>query len=425
MRVCVALLFVIFLCEPVRAVPNTFFGNGDGPIVVIPAQPRFNADLTEEFFQIERWKENKFSGPWDEKSAIGDRKLKSMAAMPVVFGEIPMAVRVFSDGNGVLEVVIDFLDAGLFFSYQAESEDSPEQREAGRERRKEFSKYFRSLSRSIEDRLEEGCGRGIARSIGKSEMLRTEFRDFQWDGFVIRFVERENHSVSLHIFREGRVPDGLVDRSTVSLEYRDRKERYSERVAAQENGDVIVNGLPMMTQGNTPFCGIHSLAMAGHYFGLRMNPEELAAAADFKNTGSAKGSDIVELHRAVANELEMNCAISPGFKLSRVGNSIEAGRPVIVWRRVTAEREAAHSSYAAARKVNEDLLIPKLSNNELESLPGKDDRGAPSHASIITGINSDKGEVIYTEPWGESTRDRRMTVEEMEATVYAVFYFKP
>ena len=32
--------------------------------------------------------------------------------------------------------------------------------------------------------------------------------------------------------------------------------------------------------------------------------------------------------------------------------------------------------------------------------------------------------VIYAEPWGEDTRDRRMRVEEMEATAYAVVFFK-
>ena len=39
-------------------------------------------------------------------------------------------------------------------------------------------------------------------------------------------------------------------------------------------------------------------------------------------------------------------------------------------------------------------------------------------------FQSETNRVIYAEPWGEDTRDRRMTLEEMEATVYAVFSFK-
>lgn len=413
------------LLEAGYAVPNTFFGNGDTPIVVIPAQPRFNADLTEEFFQIERWKENRFSGPWEEKSSIGERQLRAMAAMPVIFGEIPMAIRAFSDSAGVSELVIDFLDAGRFFAYQAGGENTREEREAGRDRRKEFAQYFKSVSRSVKERLEEGCGRGVDRSLGRSPMLRMECTDFRWDEFVLRYVEREDHSVSLHLFRGGGAPRALVDSSVVSLDYRGRKNLYADRVMVHENGDVVVRGLPMMTQGNTPFCGIHSLAMAGYYFGLRMSPEELAATADFKNTGSAKGSDIVDLHRSVAGELGMNCSISPGFQLSRMARSLEEGRPVIVWRRVSEEREAAHAKYAEARCESPDLPVPKLSSEEMASLPGKEDRGSPSHASIITGWNPDRGEIVYTEPWGESTRDRRMTVEEVESTAYAVFYFKP
>lgn len=422
------ILFVIaagFLSEAAYAIPNTFFTNGNGPIVVIPAQPRFNADLTEEFFQKERWKRNEFSGPWKEASSVGERNLKEMSAMPIVLGEVPMAIRAFSDTRGVSELAIDFLDAGLYFGYLGGGEDSREKRDAGRERRKEFSDYFKAVSRSVRERLEDGCGNGEDRVIGSSPMLKMQCTDFRWEDFVLRFVEREDYSVSLHIYRQGCAPESFVDSAAISLDYRDKKKQFSDRVRQFESGDVAVEGLPMMTQRNTPFCGIHSLAMAGYYYGLRMSPEELAAAANFKNTGSAKGSDILELHRSVAAELGMNVSVSPGFKLARLQGAIEEGLPVIVWRRVSVEREQAHAAYEEEKLVRPDLPVPDLTTAELESLPRKDEKGSPSHASVITGYHEERGEVIYTEPWGEGTRDRRMKVEEMEATAYAVFYFKP
>ena len=58
-----------------------------------------------------------------------------------------------------------------------------------------------------------------------------------------------------------------------------------------------LNGVPSADQGNTPFCGIHTLAMTAQYVGLDISADELAAAAQFKNTGSARGSRVLDLYR--------------------------------------------------------------------------------------------------------------------------------
>ena len=98
--------------------------------------------------------------------------------------------------------------------------------------------------------------------------------------------------------------------------------------------------------------------------------------------------------------------------------------PVIVWRRVSKEREAAHNEFLAelAGHPGAKLAAPTKADQAL--WPARDEKGSPSHASVISGLNEELGEVIFTEPWGEHARERRMRVEEMEATAYAVFYFR-
>ena len=39
-------------------------------------------------------------------------------------------------------------------------------------------------------------------------------------------------------------------------------------------------------------------------------------------------------------------------------------------------------------------------------------------------MNLDHGEVIDSEPWAESARDRRMSVAEMRASTDPVFFFR-
>ena len=180
----------------------------------------------------------------------------------------------------------------------------------------------------------------------------------------------------------------------------------------------------MVIQGETPFCAIYSLAMTSRYLGLRASPVDLAGSAGFENTGSAGGSNIVGLYRAVGDELGMRTSIVPSFDRDKVLKSLEEGLPVIVWRRVSMERERVHLQFAAARRRDSSLAPPALTSEELAKLPEREGRGLPSHASVITGYSPATSSVIYAEPWGEDTRDRRMRVEEMEATAYAVVFFK-
>ena len=416
------ILLLIFV-STAEAIPNSFFGNGIG-IPIIPAFPRFNADLTEEFLNEAKWKQQTFSGPWRDEPALEGTFIRRMEALPYVLGEVPMSVVVSGNNKGTVEIAVSFLDAGLFFGYHFGGEKNKEEKEAGRERRAEFARHFKELNETLTDRLEAGCGRGTPGQMGRNLLLQTAYTDYQWEGFILRLVAREDHSVVIRLFRADAVPRQLVTEEVTGLDRRARAAKYAAGVESGASGDLLIRGIPMFTQGNTPFCGIHSLAMTASYLGLKASPEDLAAAADFRNTGSAGGSNIFELHRAVADELEMRVSVAQTFDQERALRSLEAGLPVIVWRRVSEERESEHRRFMSAFKEDPALSPPRLSAKELESLPLRDVDGSPAHSSIVTGLNRARGEVIYTEPWGEETRDRRMRVEEMEATAYAVFHFK-
>ena len=62
-----------------------------------------------------------------------------------------------------------------------------------------------------------------------------------------------------------------------------------------------------------------------------------------------------------------------------------------------------------------------IDETERATWPGDD---APNHASVVTGFNAERGEVVFVESWGEHTRGRRMRFEELEATSYMAFYYK-
>ncbi|MCB1234941.1 MAG: C39 family peptidase [Verrucomicrobiae bacterium] len=409
------------LPPPARAIPNVFFGNGFiGPIV--PAFPRFNANLTRDFLAAENWRENQFPGPWED-AADETPGARRMTAMPVLFGAVPMAVTAHASQTGVGpgEIEIVYLDAGRYFGYLAGGEKTRDQRDAGETKRDEFDRHFRRLADDLRQRLDTGCGAARRVVLGRSDLLRETFSDYRCDAFTLRLLVRDGHSVALRLFPAGSEPRSLVAGPLEGEAAAARANRLAENTRSNPRGDLVIDGVPMFAQQTTPFCGVHSLAMAARYFGLELRPGDLAAAAEFKNTGSARGSRLLDLHHAAAEEIGMNLKVSSRFDFDRVARAVREGRPVIVWRRVSLDREKARLIQMANLGAQP---LPTLSQSVRDALPPRDKKGSPSHASIVTGINEQTREVLYTEPWGDATRNLRMRGEELADTVYAAFFFE-
>ncbi len=406
------------MVAPALAIPQSFFGNGFfGP--VIPATPRFGANLTREFLDSGLWVSGDLPGPWEETGNGGTRR---MTANPVLFGAVPDSVTATRSGGKIERVEITYLDAGTFFRFKLGGEKSHQDREAGEARRAEFDALFRKLSSDLAKRLGEGCERPVPVTVGRTDLLRATYFDYRWEDFTLRLAARDGHSVGLRLTRTSdRKPEGYLAPEVAKLGREERVAALASRRRENERGDVLLGGIPVVDQGNTPFCGIHALAMVSRYLGLEITPDELAAAARFRNTGSARGSLVLDLYHAVGEEAGMEVKVSSRFDAKRVLKSLEAGLPVIVWRRVTKEREDAHAALGVRLAENPDARVPVSKSSVW---PRREKKSLPSHGSVVTGINLDRGEAIYSEPWGESARERRMSLDELETSTYAVFFFR-
>ena len=107
-----------------------------------------------------------------------------------------------------------------------------------------------------------------------------------------------------------------------------------------------------------------------------------------------------------------------------IKREIDKGQPIIVSRYFTRDRDAFHTQYARSFKSSRDknFEAPKeLNDRKLWPSP----RLHGSHASVIVGYNQARDEVIFTESWGSSARERRMTVKELKATSSNLRSFAP
>ena len=103
--------------------------------------------------------------------------------------------------------------------------------------------------------------------------------------------------------------------------------------------------------------------------------------------GSAAGSNMVRLYSAIAAEAGLSMNRKPEFDEIDVRRALESGRPVIVWRRFSWERNQFHDQVAGGGEALPDPRSPA----EQAMWPEK---GAPLHASILTGFEKQQAQYV-------------------------------
>ncbi len=391
------------------AIPQNFGGNFFGATF----QPKdINEDFTEQLLAAEIWQGGDLPRSWKTIPSLDGNEVKLLTVNPMIFGERPSAVFANTEKGRLQSIAALYLDAGHFFGYQTGNSN-----DAVKTLQRDFKKRYTHLEKALADTLGDRADDGPDdTTIGRTALLRNTYQDYRLGNLTLRFSAIENHSVSLVILRTEDISEDYLDGGTAMLDKRQRRKQLLSNVHKDASGNVTIGGIPMFRQGLRPYCAVSTLGMATHYLGLRMSTDALAAGARFRNTGSAKGSKVLDLYRAAAEEAAASVQRGGSFDFKRAKKYLEKGFPVVVWRRYSSERNLFHSAAANGK------ALPEANASDRATWPTS--KTDPGHASVVTGFNEKTGEVIFMESWGDHARDKRMHIEELEATSYAVFYFK-
>lgn len=408
------------MSSSVFAIPNAIFG----PIVQADS-PLNDQDLTEPILAALA-AGGELPGEWVVEGRVGGAEVTHLLARPRVFGREVVILRAVRR-EGVLErLEVTFADAGSFFGYHdGKGFDGLSKKEAQalamerlEEKQSEFSTLYQQSLEEVRRNVSDWADgdRPKERRIGKGRTLRAEVEEWEKDEVLVRLYQADQRLVRVELTRKDQASEAWMDRAYVDESERDRAARLLASVDKSPDGVVRLPGIEPIPQGYRPYCGLNTLAMAARHFGLHLDEDWLAAAGGFQNTGSAAGSNMVKLYSAVAAEAGLSMDRSPDFDELAVRRALESGRPVIVWRRFSWERNRLHDEVAASGR---DLPDPRLVEEQAR-WPGED---APLHASILTGFDPTKREVFFLESWAGKDEPRRMRFEEMAATAYLCFVF--
>jgi hypothetical protein len=286
------------------------------------------------------------------------------------------------------------------------------------EKRKAFAAAFADLEQAIPPALEaftKSPGKKV--SIGRNDLLRTRAFEAGNETVAMRFVAEDEQLISLIVIPKDSATRKLVGQTT------GRRGAIQDNVKTLPNGDVVIENIPMSNQGSRGYCAIGTLAMITQYYGLSLNIDQLAAKAGYKE-GDTDNAIVIPIYQAAAKEAKLRMKQKDEFDFRDAMREVEKGKPLLVWRWFDRERDEFHSEFAKKFAGDAAALLPDPRKDK-EDQKKWASSATGGHASLVTGFNKARGEVLFTESWGEETRNRRMRAEEMEAAVYVLFEFEP
>lgn len=222
-------------------------------------------------------------------------------------------------------------------------------------------------------------------------------------------------------------------------------------------GDVYLSGIPMINQGQTAYCAVASAARVLQNYGIDMTMEDMAELAGSSELGGTHPKLWADALGRVAN--------SHGLELKTVAEVTETEHPIqqLLYDYNQMARDMGYEElntwdyanafvrnyakfdedreYAVQREVmlSNDRACEAFEKNVTERIDESDplfwtvtlgdvpekgvmqgERG--SHMRLIIGYNEKRGEILYSDSWGEGHELKRMDGQDALSITRGMYY---
>jgi hypothetical protein len=235
-------------------------------------------------------------------------------------------------------------------------------------------------------------------------------------------------------------PKGLLEQSLTEFHSSSIKFSGEDHVKTLPNGDVYIEGIPMVDQGDKGYCVVASAERVIRYYGGKADEHELAEIA---NSSAEKGTsvnamldslkklsqrlrikvrtiddiddkgfmDIVTEYNRAAQHEKRAPQINPAGEDS-LEDLFEKMNPEIL-REARTKHPAAMERFFRLVQTHINQGIPPLWSVMIGILKEpKDPKGFGGHMRLIIGFNDKTKEIIYSDSWGMGHEMKRMPLSD-------------
>lgn len=193
-----------------------------------------------------------------------------------------------------------------------------------------------------------------------------------------------------------------------------------EKVTKTENGDVYIDQLPMVDQGDKGYCVVASVQRLFEYYGIGADMHQIAEIA---GSDPERGTNTLDMAR----------------ELDKIDYRFDTRLEIIGMGEPMTEVEKKRDGYFVGKPVDErkflkevrsyiDKGLPLLWSLDLGRYPEKPQltpQAAGGHMRTIIGYNDKTQEIIFSDSWGAGHESKRMNMSHAYAASHGLFCLKP
>ena len=218
------------------------------------------------------------------------------------------------------------------------------------------------------------------------------------------------------------------------------------RVKKLPNGDVYIDGVPMVDQGEKGYCAVASSERVMRYYGIQCDQHDLAEAAD-ASAGGTRPSDLEDALHKLQGKFKIRVRDLVKFdyqdhlRLIRAYNK-EAGKVKgKVWtdedwyfepdEDIYREARCRNNAYEKFQKMVVDSTsrgVPLLWALRLGIYPENGEKAPQSgggHMRVIIGYNLKTSEIIFSDSWGAGHEMKRIKGRDAWAATLGLYLVEP
>lgn len=214
-----------------------------------------------------------------------------------------------------------------------------------------------------------------------------------------------------------------------------------ERVKHDENGDIYIDEVPMVDQGQKGYCVVASAERLMRYYGLNFDQNQLAKAANSTAMGTNPDEMVKALQR-VGRQFSLDTRSLKDFKIENFFKEVENYNRIAKKERkyvITLPTQGLINLTEIYHNMDpgvlrETRLRSQNEKNQFFTQTSESiEKGAPllwavtlgfiqetpalpqafgGHMRLIIGYNKKKSEIIYTDSWGMGHEFKRMSLDD-------------